>query len=160
MLLLDEPTTGVDPASRREFAEILGGLVARGMTILMATPYLDEAERCHRTVLLDHGRILANAPARELKASLGLQMVEVFCRPVREAVRVLKAHRTVERVHAAGEKVHYVPGPGCDPDAVWRDLRAAGVEVSPWRTVTPSLEDVFIALTERTSRSQTPCRLP
>ncbi len=153
VLLLDEPTAGVDPAARREFGEILGGLLEHGMTILMATPYLDEAERCHRTVLLDHGRLLAAGPARDLKASLKVAMVEVLCRPPREAVRWLRSSAAVDRVHATGERVHFTVRAGHDPDGVCRALADAGVEVSPWREVSPSLEDVFIALTERPSEA-------
>lgn len=148
VLFLDEPTAGVDPASRREFSEILGTLIERGMTILMATPYLDEAERCHRTVLLHHGRVLAAGPARSLKASLGVTMFEVYCRPVREALRLLHASPGVDRAHAAGERVHFTLLPGHEPGSVCQTLAAAGVETSPWREVVPSLEDVFIALTE------------
>lgn len=153
VLLLDEPTTGVDPASRREFSEILGGLLERGMTILMATPYLDEAERCHRTVLLDRGHLLAAGPARDLKTSLGATMIEVLCHPPREAVRLLRSSPTVDRFHAAGERVHFTMRPGHTPDDVCRLLADAAVEVSPWREVSPTLEDVFIALTGRAAEA-------
>lgn len=163
ILILDEPTAGVDPASRREFGEILGGLLDRKMTIVMATPYLDEAERCHRTLLLDHGRVLAVGPARALKASLGVTMFEILCRPVRTAVNLLRSSPAVERVHATGERVHFTLQSGCFPDAVCRMLAEQGVEVSPWREVAPSLEDVFMALTRRTPAAQggvPPCPKP
>ena len=145
LLLLDEPTTGVDPVSRREFAEILAGLLRRGMTILMATPYLDEAERCHRTVLLHAGRVLADGPPEALKSSFGTGLFETSAHPVRSAVRALRALAGVAQVHAVGERVHFRLRPGSPMQSVDEALRAAGVTFSPPREVSPSLEDVFIA---------------
>jgi ABC-2 type transport system ATP-binding protein len=70
VLFLDEPTTGVDPVTRREFWRLLADLVAEGLTLLIATPYLDEAERCSRVVLVHHGRVLADATPAALRALL------------------------------------------------------------------------------------------
>src|SRR5689334_7607670 len=77
VLLLDEPTTGVDPVSRREFWDTLTHLAADGLTILVATPYLDEAERCHRVALIDQGQIHQIGTPAELRASLGLKRLEL-----------------------------------------------------------------------------------
>ena len=76
VLLLDEPTTGVDPVSRREFWKLLSEFLARGLTIVMATPYLDEAERCARVALLHEGRLLALDTPQQLQAALAGQFAE------------------------------------------------------------------------------------
>ena len=90
MLVLDEPTTGVDPVSRREFWKLLAEFLAQGLTIVLATPYLDEAERCARIVLLDHGRTLAlDAPAR-LQSSMAGVIFEVVASEPRRALDVLR----------------------------------------------------------------------
>jgi ABC-2 type transport system ATP-binding protein len=77
VLLLDEPTTGVDPVSRREFWDVLAALSKEGVTIVVATPYLDEAERCHRIALMYEGQIQQTGTLAELRANLGLQRLEV-----------------------------------------------------------------------------------
>src|SRR5262249_6111561 len=89
VLLLDEPTTGVDPVSRREFWDALAHLAADGLTILVATPYLDEAERCHRVALIHRGEIRQAGTPTELRSSLGARRLEVSTPDVSEAERVL-----------------------------------------------------------------------
>src|SRR5204863_5357104 len=78
VLLLDEPTTGVDPVSRREFWDALAHLAAEGLTIVVATPYFDEAERCHRVALMHAGTIRQIATPEQLRNSLGLVRLELF----------------------------------------------------------------------------------
>jgi ABC-2 type transport system ATP-binding protein len=91
LLVLDEPTTGVDPVSRREFWKLLAEFLSQGLTIVMATPYLDEAERCHRVALLSEGRLLAlDEPSRLQAASAG-QIIEIVATPPRHALQVLRA---------------------------------------------------------------------
>src|SRR5262244_2591319 len=89
VLLLDEPTTGVDPVSRREFWDALAHLAATGLTILVATPYLDEAERCHRVALMHAGIIRQIATPEELRNSLGLVRLELFTPQLAETERML-----------------------------------------------------------------------
>src|ERR671930_826596 len=89
VLLLDEPTTGVDPVSRREFWDALAHLAADGLTILVATPYLDEAERCHRVALMYAGDIRQIATPAELRNSLGLTRLELFTSRLAQAERLL-----------------------------------------------------------------------
>src|SRR3981081_4529487 len=89
ILLLDEPTTGVDPVSRREFWDALAQLSTQGMTILLATPYLDEAERCHRVALMHDGRLHRTGTPAELRQSLGLQRLEVRATDLRQAEATL-----------------------------------------------------------------------
>jgi ABC-2 type transport system ATP-binding protein len=147
LILLDEPTTGVDPISRREFWKLLSEFLAQGITIVMSTPYLDEAERCHRVALLHEGRLLAiDEPAR-LRAALGVRMLEVIVPGVRGAVAVAQGLAGAKAVQAFGERLHItVAGTGDADVARVRDaLRGTPLGDAPVREVTPSLEDVFIA---------------
>jgi ABC-2 type transport system ATP-binding protein len=150
LLVLDEPTTGVDPVSRRDFWKLLARLQREGLTILLTTPYLDEAERCTRVALVDHGRLLTVDAPDALRASQAGVLVEVVAEPRRQAVEVLRALPGVTEVEAFGDRVHATL-PGADPaeaSALAGELAArlqqAGVEVRSARPTTPSLEDVFI----------------
>ena len=146
LIVLDEPTTGVDPLSRREFWKLLSEFLAEGITILMSTPYLDEAERCTRVALLHEGRVLAADQPGQLRRLITGRMVELVTRSPGAADLV---HRLpgVAGVHAFGERLHVTLHEG-DDGAVERFLASlqgtpfAGV---PARDVQPSLEDVFIA---------------
>lgn len=148
LLILDEPTTGVDPVSRREFWKLLSEFLSRGITIVMATPYLDEAERCSRVALLHEGQALAIDTPGSLRASLPGQVIEVLAEPrARVAAALSEAPRVVD-VQAFGERVHARLAPDAPPDAVERleaALRDAGVREASLRRVPTSLEDVFIA---------------
>lgn len=151
VLILDEPTTGVDPVSRRDFWRILAGLRREGMTILVTTPYLDEAERCERVALMDRGRIIALDRPETLRASLPGSLVEVVARPVGRARDLLSSAPGVEDVQTFGERLHARLSGVSTLDAVEAaravasSLVAAGIEVEGSRPITPSLEDVFIA---------------
>ncbi|MGD9905176.1 MAG: ATP-binding cassette domain-containing protein [Vicinamibacterales bacterium] len=148
VVLLDEPTTGVDPVSRREFWKLLSHFLASGITILMATPYLDEAERCHRVALVHNGRTLAlDAPGR-LRTSLPGLWIEAFpddARRVRDRLRDA-GHPHVE---VFGERLHvWLESARSDDEArqMLAELAgAAGLPPFEGRVITPSLEDVFIA---------------
>jgi ABC-2 type transport system ATP-binding protein len=144
VLVLDEPTTGVDPVSRREFWKLLAEFLASGLTIFLATPYLDEAERCDRVALLHGGRVLAlDQPAR-LQAAVPGVTVEVVATPVRQALQVARDLVGPARVQLFGDRLH-VRLDGDAAAAAFADrLRAAGLEVAGARAITPSLEDVFI----------------
>jgi len=151
LLVLDEPTTGVDPVSRRDFWKILARLQREGLTLLLTTPYLDEAERCQRVALMDHGRILDVNTPDALRAEARGVVIELIARPKRRAVELLQKLADVSDVQAFGERLH-VTLEGLDAsvaDATVRRLRedlvAAGVDVEAARAMTPSLEDVFIA---------------
>jgi len=148
VVLLDEPTTGVDPVSRREFWKLLSHFLASGITILMATPYLDEAERCHRVALVHDGRTLAlDAPGR-LRTSLPGLWIEAFpddARGVRDTLRAA-GH---EHVEVFGERLHVWLDTARSDDDAHQQLRQlvarAGLPPFDGRVITPSLEDVFIA---------------
>ena len=150
LLLLDEPTTGVDPVSRREFWKLLAEFLARGLTIVMATPYLDEAERCSRVALLHEGRLLALDEPSRLQARLGGQIVEVVTDTPRPPVDVLTRVPGVDDVQIFGDRVHARLSGGGDTGAVVQGvedaLRRAGVRAASVRPIAASLEDVFIDL--------------
>jgi ABC-2 type transport system ATP-binding protein len=151
LLVLDEPTTGVDPVSRRDFWRILSRLQREGLTVLLTTPYLDEAERCQRVGLMDQGVVLEVDTPDALRHGVGAAMLEVVARPKREALERLRGHAAVADVEAFGERLHATlrAGAAADPEAAARrveaDLRAAGLEVDAARPIPPSLEDLFIA---------------
>ncbi len=148
VILLDEPTTGVDPVSRREFWKLLSQFLAAGITILMSTPYLDEAERCTRIVLLHEGRVLALDEPGHLRSSLPGTLLEVLVPSPREALQRLRDLGGLANAQVFGDRLH-----------VWLDrddaVRAetefleaaerAHVDTSRVRAIVPSLEDVFIA---------------
>ena len=149
LLLLDEPTTGVDPVSRREFWKLLSEFRLRGLTIVMATPYLDEAERCARVALLHEGRLLAIAAPVDLQERLGGQMLEVVVDAPRPPVDVLARAAGVIDVQSFGDRAHVRIGRGeAEPAAaaVAAALRDAGVPLLSLRPIAASLEDVFIDL--------------
>ena len=149
ILLLDEPTFGVDPISRRELWLILHEMVADGVTILVSTSYLDEAERCDRVVLLNEGRALALDDPRSLQASLDGVMLAVRTDRSREARDLLRRVPEVRSATLFGETVHaLVPGDsGRTP--VTKALDAQGLGGYEIEEVDPSLEDVFIHLVGR-----------
>jgi ABC-2 type transport system ATP-binding protein len=147
IILLDEPTTGVDPVSRREFWKLLSEFLAQGITIVMATPYLDEAERCARVALLSAGRLLVVDEPAALRDSLPGVVVEVIARPRDAAMAALSALPGVADVQSFGERVHARwtgDRRAGTVDEMRRALDAAGVEVGGVREIPASLEDVFI----------------
>jgi ABC-2 type transport system ATP-binding protein len=148
VLLLDEPTTGVDPVSRREFWKLLSEFVSNGLTIVMATPYLDEAERCARVALLHDGYLLAVDTPGVLRRGLGGQMLEVVTDTPRPPLEVLSALPGVEDVQSFGERAHVRVGGTDDMQAarIRSGLEAQGIRVIASRVVAASLEDVFIDL--------------
>jgi ABC-2 type transport system ATP-binding protein len=148
VVLLGEPTTGVDPVSRREFWKLLSTFLESGITILMTTPYLDEAERCTRVALVHDGRLLALDTPGRLRTSLPGVWIEAFppdVRHVRDRMRAA-GHAHVE---VFGERLHVwleSAGSGEDAQSQLRTLVArAGLPPFDGRVITPSLEDVFIA---------------
>jgi ABC-2 type transport system ATP-binding protein len=148
VILLDEPTTGVDPVSRREFWKLLAEFLELGITILVSTPYLDEAERCARVALLHEGRLLALDTPEALRASLPGRIVEVIAADQVRGVSVAREEPGVVDVQTFGERAHVRFEAGMDRNAAPRLARRfgdAGVAIRSVREVPPSLEDVFIA---------------
>jgi ABC-2 type transport system ATP-binding protein len=151
LLLLDEPTAGVDPQSRRRFWEKLFELTARGTTILVSTHYMDEAVRCHRLCMLRDGHRVALGAPRELTAALGGRVVEVRSDRTDEAIAVLSASPLVASVTQLGDTAHVLlasgaPPPGAAAAALAELVRTAGIALADARPGTADLEDVFVAL--------------
>ena len=148
IILLDEPTTGVDPVSRREFWKLLSEFLAQGITILMATPYLDEAERCSRVALLHEGQLVALDAPDALRAALPGIVMEVIAADRDGATGALERMSGVTDVQLFGERAHVRLAEGAplsDPHELSAALAAAGIDVESVRRVRASLEDVFIA---------------
>jgi ABC-2 type transport system ATP-binding protein len=146
ILLLDEPTFGVDPISRRDLWFILHEMVHQGVTVLVSTAYMDEAERCDHVALLDHGRIIALDTPVALQRSLTGDMVSVRVADTRRARDVLAGAAGVRRAAVFGDSIHVsLDSKERDWPAVAAALTAARLDVLEVRDVLASLEDVFIA---------------
>jgi ABC-2 type transport system ATP-binding protein len=147
LLLLDEPTAGVDPKARREFWDEIHRLAADGLTVLVSTHYMDEAERCHRIIYIAYGTIVARGSADEIIRESGLGTFVVTGRDSTRAARALQEMPGVEQVAAFGEDFHIV---GSDREALQESVRQAAerfsIKVMPGET---TLEDVFIRMMSR-----------
>jgi ABC-2 type transport system ATP-binding protein len=158
LLFLDEPTTGLDPQSRRQLWELIEGFKAGGRSILLTTHYMDEAERlCDRVAIVDHGRVIALGTPRELIASLGAEHVLEFA--VTDGVGLDPAGlKTVEGVLAAdagdGTIRLQVAELHRAMPALLGELRRHGAQLTELRTHSPTLEDVFVSLTGRRLRDE------
>ncbi len=149
ILLLDEPTTGVDPVSRRDFWRILYGLREEGVTILITTAYLDEAERCNRLALLHRGRVLYCDTPAALKARMPGVVVAISSEAGREARAALAELEGVSNAILVGGGVHaVVDDAALRMPALRQALQRANVPFSDIGVATPSIEDVFVALLE------------
>jgi ABC-2 type transport system ATP-binding protein len=146
VLLLDEPTFGVDPISRRELWLILHEMVAEGITVVVSTSYLDEAERCERVVLMDRGRALALDRPWVLQASLDGTLISVRSDAPRRTRDALRAMDGVRSAALFGDSVHALLPTGLAPDSVTEAMVAAGLGPRDVEEIDPSLEDVFIHL--------------
>jgi len=147
VLLLDEPTTGVDPVSRREFWDALAQLSSQGITILLATPYLDEAERCHRVALMHEGRLHRTGTPAALRQSLGLERLEVRAADLRRAEALLPAGDGIVDVQRFGDRLDVlVPDVQAGERTVRETLARAQLAVEGVRVATPTLENAFVAL--------------
>lgn len=146
ILFLDEPTTGVDPVSRRDFWKILSGLLKEGMTILMTTPYLDEAERCNRVALMHKGEIISlNTPER-IKHSIGKKSLEIITSNIKSAYKIIKSTNQFE-VQIFGDRLNIISDVPEETLTVIKSiLHSNGVETISQRITDLSLENVFIHL--------------
>ena len=148
LLLLDEPTSAVDPQNRRDFWENLFALVARGTTILVSTHYMDEAERCHRLAILDHGRIAAEGEPKQLARDIDATVIEIECADLAAVRRVLASMPAVRSIAQLGNRLHVlVHRDAADPE---RELRTSLENKCPdarVERVGATLEDVFVAAT-------------
>jgi ABC-2 type transport system ATP-binding protein len=144
MLILDEPTTGVDPVSRREFWKLLAEFLNQGLTILLATPYLDEAERCSRVALLSEGTVLALDAPSSLQRQIVGAILEVVATPIRRSLEVLRRAFGDDQVELFGDRLHVRVPSSADMDGIRASLASVGIDEARIRPIVPSLEDVFI----------------
>jgi ABC-2 type transport system ATP-binding protein len=147
LILLDEPTTGVDPVSRREFWLILSELLKSGITILMSTPYLDEAERATRVGLMHEGRLLAVDRPGAIRESMRGSILEIVCSDIRRAAAALKLTGAFDNVRLFGDRLNLVVAEAqAGEQALRAALGGAGIDVISCRVVPTSLENAFISL--------------
>jgi len=147
LLLLDEPTTGVDPVSRREFWATLAGLSAEGMTIVVATPYLDEAERCHRVALIYDGQIHQTGSPAQLKESMSLERMEVRASDLGRAEEILSHTSGINDVQRFGDRLDLMVSDATVADRVTRAaLESRGIAVKETRSAAPTLENTFVSM--------------
>ncbi|MDP2884991.1 MAG: ABC transporter ATP-binding protein [Ignavibacteria bacterium] len=147
VIFLDEPTAGVDPVSRRDFWKILSSLLKTGITILMTTPYLDEAERCTRVAMMNKGRILVADTPQNLKEGMKGSLIELVCNDIRKASALLKSESVAWEVQAFGDRLNIVvENEKKGMRKIVDVLKQNSIEVLDRRTIRPSLENVFISL--------------
>jgi ABC-2 type transport system ATP-binding protein len=140
LLLLDEPTAGVDAKARREFWDLIHDMAGEGLTVLVSTHYMDEAERCNRIVYLAGGRIVVQGSAGDVSRQSGLITFEATGETVDDAARALRKMPGVEAAAVFGRALHVA---GTDREALEKAIQSVEGELS-WREVEPRLEDVFI----------------
>ena len=149
VLLLDEPTGGVDPVARQEFWQLLIGLLRGGSAVLVSTPYMDEAMRFNRVIFMNHGRALTSDAPRNLMATLSGRILELAAAPQMEARDIALQDEDVEDVHSFGGYLHLRVRSADGPmTRIPARLKAAGVSVTHLLPVPATLEDVFIQLLE------------
>jgi ABC-2 type transport system ATP-binding protein len=156
LLLLDEPTTGVDPVTRQDFWQLIIRLMSEGVGVVVSTPYMDEAARCTRLGFMYGGRILTEGSPRELTALLAGRVLELVAQPKAVAKQVCMADPDVEDTIAFGDRLHLCLRAGLVDEAdggplvrLPQALIKAGARFEGLRAIPPSLEDVFIALLKR-----------
>ncbi len=152
-LLLDEPTTGVDPVTRREFWRLLADLVNEGLTLFIATPYLDEAERCTRVLLMHEGTLLADSRPQEIPDMMPGTILELTATPRATAADILSAHSGIADVSVFGTTLHvHIEGEDRSPETIRQILGTEGVQVENINVVPAGLEDAFLYLTRSTEK--------
>jgi ABC-2 type transport system ATP-binding protein len=150
VLFLDEPTSGVDPAARRAFWDLISDFAADGTTVLVSTHYMEEAEHCHRVALMNRGRLIAIDAPSALKASLGRPILELRTSDPSRAAVILDSLEEVEDATMFGRTVHViVSDEGAARDAIAAAFERANVELREIRRVRPTLEDVFVTLVRK-----------
>ena len=149
ILFLDEPTSGVDPISRRQFWELIHQMAGEGVTVFVTTHYMDEAEYCHRLVLIDRGRIVASGSPLELKQqAMKGELLLVECEPVGTALELLQTAPEVLDAAIFGSALHLVVPQARSAIAGLRGyLAERGITVARIEPIRPTLEDVFVSLT-------------
>ena len=155
IVFLDEPTSGVDPISRRKFWDLIHEMVGRGVTVFVTTHYMDEAEYCNRLALIDRGRIVALGTPTELKqTAMDGELLLVECEPLGPALEAVQHAPGVLDAAVFGSALHVlVPEADAALHALEAYLPARGIRLGHMEPIRPSLEDVFVALTARRRRN-------
>lgn len=154
IIFLDEPTTGVDPVSRRDFWKILSTLLKENITIVMSTPYLDEAERCGRVALMSQGKEMVVDTPQRLKGLMDGQVIELITDQIHRAAGLLTGHPAVKDVQAFGDRLNVViADTGRDLPAIEKALADARIQILEQRSITPSLENIFISMMSHAVKS-------
>jgi len=151
IVFLDEPTSGVDPLSRRRFWDLIYLMSSQGVTVFVTTHYMDEAEYCDHLALIYRGRIIALGSPQELKRRhMTEAILEVTCYPLVEALEVLQGGTSPFDTAIFGNTLHVkVPEPSLGEEAIRKKLAGRSIEVQNVRATVPSLEDVFVTLIEQ-----------
>jgi ABC-2 type transport system ATP-binding protein len=154
ILFLDEPTSGVDPISRRNFWDLIYDMAARGITILVTTHYMEEAGFCDRLVLIFQGRLIAQGTPRDLKSTVPEQIIAIYPDRLGEALAVVRQLPQVAEAAVFGDGIHVAAVHAEEAKAaVEQALAAQGIVTSRIQSVEPSLEDAFISLIKRAGGS-------
>jgi ABC-2 type transport system ATP-binding protein len=160
VLLLDEPTTGVDPVTRQDFWQLIIRLVAEGsVAVLVSTPYMDEAARCGRVGFMRGGKILLEGAPQELRLRLNDRILEVHGEPLQLLRRVASQEQDVEDAQMFGDRLHLRVRPGTSRVVsrhMQKNIPAQGGKLTLLRTIRPQLEDIFIDLLESSSTQKEP----
>ncbi|NLE77316.1 MAG: ABC transporter ATP-binding protein [Chloroflexi bacterium] len=152
VLFLDEPTTGVDPVSRREFWEILTELHLEGVTLFISTPYMDEAERCSRVGLMFGGQMIICAPPDEIRGMVPTQLVELATTDSRRARLALEGLAGVLEVQTYGDRLRvFVADPAEQMPSIRQRLESQGIALQSVRATRPRMEEAFISLIRKRS---------
>lgn len=155
ILVLDEPTTGVDAVSRKEFWDLLMGLKARGITILISTPYMDEAGMCDRVALIQKGEIMATDKPAKIVSNYGKRIYSVRAADKYKLLKDLRAYPGTQNVFPFGQDLHYTPGEEkTNTDELKEYLRKCGNRSIEILAIEPGIEDIFMELMQREEAQQ------
>jgi ABC-2 type transport system ATP-binding protein len=146
VLFLDEPTNGVDPVSRRDFWKILYELRRERVTIVVASTYLDEVDRCHRVALFDEGKIRLLMAPPEMRSIITGNLFNLIVEDRQRALKVLRSVDLVLRSSVFGAGIHFTTQKESDVSKVEKSLRSAGISSFEVKQITPTLEDVYLSL--------------
>lgn len=155
IIFLDEPTTGVDPVSRRDFWKILSSLLKENITIVMSTPYLDEAERCSRVALVNSGKAMVVDTPQNLRRLMTGELIEIVSDDIRRAANALQSTSAVRDVQVFGDRLNVVVDSSTnDFPVIHQRLIDANITLRDWRVIQPSLENIFISLITHEQNAQ------